>query len=145
MAGHHHIGLMFEDLEFHVSGEKIEKKCMEKVKALEDKISVRKSRIAKIREEHRITDADLIELLSENARNEFANHGTYTLHTNKPANASGEDERIIPAGAISNFNTENTAMGKELTEVERLKLIVRNIDTEIKHELGFDELEYLGL
>lgn len=142
---HRSIHHMFSEVKFHKSGKVIREKAGEKIKALEAKIGERKARIARIRKDYDITDADMIELLSAKARNQLAEGGTYTL-SNKIVR--GEDkpmEVTIAAGIINNIDTENALMTQEKDHVERLGLIERNIDADVKHEIGFDELDYLGL
>jgi hypothetical protein len=144
---HHNIHSLFGMIKFHQPGSTIKAKAEEKIKLLNAKIEERKKRIAKIRTDHKITDADLVELLSEKARNQFAQQGSYTLCSNSIRGQGKErgEEITIAAGVINNFNTENNLIGQEQEHAERLALLARNIDVNIKHEVTFEELEYLML
>ena len=148
MAGIHGnmIKSMFSRVKFFKSGQVIKNQAEAKAKQITAKIAERQDRIRKLREDYKITDADMIELLSDQARVRLATVGSYSLSSNAPMpRAKDEPERLIPAGLVNNLNTERALIEQEKEQVSRLELIARNIDVNLSHEIDFEELEYLGL
>lgn len=143
---HANIRSLFTEIKFTKQGSIIKRQAQKKVKQLQAKVKERKERIAKIRSDNEITDADLIELLSEKARHLFSQQGSYTL-TNKIShdNPNKSEEVTIAAGVINNINTENNLIGQELEHVQRLGILIRNINPSKVHSISFEELEYLDL
>jgi hypothetical protein len=153
MAVFRNIEHMFGDVEFSKTGKDIKDKSEAKIKLLSAKIEERKERIKKTRKDYDITDADLVELY----RAKQANHGAsmYTISSvlkpcsnavvNRTGNNLGEEktEKIIPAGVISNIDTEHIAIQTEQDQRERLNLLSRNIDVNTSHKMNFEELQYL--
>lgn len=146
MAVFQNIGHMFSQIEFTKTGKELKDKADIKIKKLLAKIEERKERIKKIRHDYNITDAVLAELYRLQRQNAGAT--TYSVSNalvNRTGNKIGAEtgEMTIPAGVVTNLDTENTAIGCETDQAERLQLLSRNIDTAAKHKTDFAELEYL--
>lgn len=125
---------MFNAVKFKKKGDVYKAHAVKKVTALEDKIVERQQRIAKIKAEYNITDADLFEALSNNQMQQ-------TYSNSQPlANA----RQSIPAGILQNIQTERVNISTEKGHVDRLGLLARNIDVDVMHDITFDELEFLG-
>lgn len=123
---------------------------------LEAKVTDRQGRVARIREAFDISDADMIDLLTQHANPVTTNAQvkmSYTIETN-----GGEEGevRIIAAGVIQNLVTEKSLIEQEQETIKQLKRICRNLKP-ITHfgengeaytqdfvTLSDSELEYLG-
>lgn len=139
---------------FVMGGAKLRELALKRKQGLEEMIAVREGRIAKIREEYKITDKDIIELLQEKARRENGryNNGpigaaSYMLGS---ADDSEDDEpapmpRAIPAGVVALMDTENDNISQEKAAVKRLRTITDNMDPDGKFPVTLSDLEFLGL
>lgn len=120
-----------------------------------NKIEERGVRIKKMREEHKVTDAVLIDI--QNQMRAQLKRGEERMSYTSKVQASGgvEDEVTIGAGVINYLLTEQDHMDGEKAQVERLDTIVRNLrdvtgytangtSYVVKPKLSYDELKYLG-
>lgn len=140
MITHINASAVLPKVKFEKTGAEIKFKVDLKIVKLLDKIEERKKRIADIRKHNNISDEDLIELLSDHARESFSNTGIYNLRQK-----GNNPERLIPAGVINQMDTENRLKAEEEEHVERLSLISRNINTSpgSMFEVSYQDLEYL--
>jgi hypothetical protein len=114
----------------------------EKIKALRAKIAERETRIKRLRDEYKITDVILIELLTQaRASTKRGEHKmSYTVNSNTPrvqeidaavdetgVKPSAANEFVIGAGVVNNLMTEGDLAQSERDEVDRLSLIARNL------------------
>lgn len=121
-----------------------------KVAAVRHKISEREGRIAKIREEYKITDAQIIDMLAKQRKNSRDNMSSYSY------TAGNGQEVTIGAGTINNLLTERDYIEGERAHVEKLDMIIRNLKEAIHYApdgkrfttdtqtLSCSEIEYLG-
>lgn len=161
------IGHLFK-FEFEKPSAEIVAKVNDKIAALKQKIAERQSRVAKLREEYGITDAVLIDLLTQARaaikRNEPRmnySFGSVSLANLKQTlEAAQQEEVTIGAGIVNNLLTENDNIEAEKMQVQRLEMIARNLrdlpDPTIRvltpgterpmrgHRLSYEEMEYLG-
>ncbi len=120
------------------------------------KIEERAVRIGKMREEHNVTDAVLIDIQNQmRAQAKRGNEERISYTSNARTNEGMQDEVTIGAGVINFLLTEQDHMDGEKLQVERLEMIIRNlVDVTaytangtayiVKPELSYDELKYLG-
>jgi len=143
MAVFRDISHMFTSFKYFKRGSVIIKKATIKCCAIEAKIKVRNHRVEDIRKQYDITDADLVELYRQKQQNSGAS--TYTLTSNSASGKKTQpSEKVIPAGAIANIDTELAAITNEKNQAEHLSLMIRNLDPKKTHEIDFSELEFLG-
>ena len=160
MASNIRIESMFGGLSFTKSAEDIRIAAARKSVFLESKITERKNRVSQLRKEYNISDADLIQLLTEARRDLEARTSrmSYSISNAGVAGAAGDDSRIIGAGVVSNILTESDQIEAEKDQVKRLGLIIRNLKPiprfaegtgaplpEEEFHVNFADLEYLGL
>lgn len=130
-------------------------KAMDKVTALESKVEERKKRIVKTREEYEVTDAMMIDLLQQAREqlvsNRTSQQQTYSVTKHGSDKAMSEETVVIGAGVVNMLFTEQGFIEAEKKEINRLQLIIRNLDDipdengkSRGHNLGEDELRYLG-
>lgn len=142
----HHL---FNGLVFSATPDKILPAVERKIAELTSKITERKGRIAKIREEHEITDGDLILLLQIVARQ--STEAFYTLVSNVHRAPLGQEarsqevERVIPAGIVKNLMAEQEMIDSETELCRRLGIVRRNLPEGKDQTLSFYDLEFLGL
>lgn len=124
-----------------------------KVAKLSEKILEREARITSLRESYQITDTDMIQLLSQQARDAVSNaritSTTYSV-------GSGDDCRVIGAGVVQNLSTEQLLIEQEKEHIDRLTLVARNLRPIRRYgvggesfeqdsfELSYADLEFLG-
>lgn len=130
-----------------------------KVQNVKAKIEERKGRIAKIREENKITDAMLSDMVIQYMQDQQRGQ-TRVSYSNsvQPDPKKKSEEVTIPAGVIANIITEKGLIESESSEVKKLSLILRNlrdtlphvgdngllVERPAVHVLTDDEIEYLG-
>lgn len=134
-------------LVFKVPTQTLQDALVKKVKLLGEKIDVRRGRVRKIREENRITDEVLIELLKMARAASSASFYTVTSSVRSdPTTQTQEDTVTISAGIVANMMSEEDAMKEELNASDRLATILANICfVEGPVELSFDEVKFLNL
>jgi len=88
-----------------------------KIRALKAKIALRDTRIAKIRTEHKLKDADLVALLQAENR---AHRGHMALTSSVELPSGRGTVRHIPAGVLAELSAESEAKATELAAIEHL-------------------------
>ena len=121
-----------------------------------NKIEERGVRIKKMREEHKVSDAVLIDIQNQMRAQEKRGVERMSYTSNAQTSAGGVQEEVtIGAGVINFLLTEQDHMDGEKSQVERLETIVRNLRDvtaytasgtpyTVKPKLGYEELKYLG-
>lgn len=150
----HTIHNMF-NFHFRKSSDVITEKMRNKATQLRAKIEERKVRVQRLREEYKITDAVLIDLL-EQAR-EAARKGdvakmSYSVSNSQHSPKGMQDDNFtIGAGVVNNLLTEGDFIKSEEAAVRKLELIARNLQDDedengkkVGHVLRQEEAEYLG-
>jgi hypothetical protein len=140
---------------FHFSFEKTAAEVVvaasAKVKQIEEKISEREERIAKIRAEYKIDDKALIDILEKMRKNAGTSAITYSV-SNMAGPDDGEQQEVtIGAGLVQLLMTERDLINSETDQVTRLGLLIRNLK-DGRDEFGnpsgvrlsYEELEFLG-
>lgn len=160
MASNIRIESLFGGLSFTKTAAEITYVAKIKRGQIEAKIAERKERILKLRDEYNISDADLIQLLTEARRDLEARTSrmSYSISNSSGGTAGGADEKIIGAGVVSNILTESDQIEAEKDQVKHLGLIVRNLKPiprfcdgtgaalpEEEFHVSKADLEYLGL
>lgn len=149
------IDRLFTNLTFEKTATEIVSAANTKISQINAKIEERVGRISTLREENRITDAVLVDVL--NQMREAANKGREVhVYNSTVASSSGRTEEVaVGAGLINNLLTEQDFITAEKQQVERLNFIVRNLRDVTKYTpsgspfvqkftLSFDELRFLG-
>lgn len=126
------------------------------------KIEERRERVRRIKAEYEITDSALVEIISRYHRDmqrgvTGASYSNSVVVQNSPQQP--QSEKLVPAGVVANLMTEMQYLDSEAEEVERMKLILANlqqsvlathpttgatITREAVHTLTDSELRYLG-
>lgn len=146
---------------FSKKGSEIKTGGDKRLKQLNSKVKEREVRITNLRKEYEISDSDLVELMRK-AMNDRDHIGTYSIRSvMATAKAGGlgatrtktgvgtdvshqEYEKVVPAGVIQNILTEQSAIENEKDQIERLEIILRNLDIKAIHKVSLFDLEYLG-
>jgi hypothetical protein len=127
--------------------------CHKKIAVLGNKIQERKGRLSAMREEYKITDAILIELLQQARKAQNDARQTYQT-SNMVKGSDGkftEETFTVGAGVVNMLLTETDFIEGEKKQAEKLTLIVGNL-RDVPDENGFfrghhlseDALRYLG-
>ena len=125
-----------------------------KTKAIQAKIEERSTRIHKMRADHKITDAVLIDLQQQMRANE-RNTATVYNSTVPSRDGGGEVTVSVGAGVINFILTEYDFISGEKAQVEHMDLMTRNlrevtrrtangVEYVEKFKLSYDELKFLG-
>ena len=147
----------FNRVTFQKTTSEIKTKAQTKVAQIKSKITEREQRIHRLREEYKITDAVLIDLLTQ-ARNDLVQGALKMFYNSTVSSAQGSDQTqnvTIGAGVVTNILTEKDAMAAEEIQVTRLELVIRNISDVMRitsngmsyvepHTLSFEEMTFLG-
>lgn len=144
---------ILSNLSFSKSSVEIRTAVREKLERIRAKITEREGRIATLRSTYEITDTDMIQLLSQQARDAISNaritSTTYSVGTD-------DNTKIIGAGVVQNLMTEQALIEQEREQITRLDLVVRNLRPLPRHgqngeaweddsfDLGYSDLEFLG-
>lgn len=142
---------------FEKSADEIVAAAKKKSMELLDKVEKRSVRIQKMRAEHKVTDAVLIDIQHQmRAQQKRGEQDRMSYTSNAPTTAGGPEEEVtIGAGVINFLLTEQDHMDGEKAQVERLEMIVRNLrdvtaytasgtPIVVKPKLSYEELKYLG-
>lgn len=147
---------MFGNFTFEKSVAEISAAVAAKIEALKEKISDRIDRVACIRKEFDISDADLISLLSQANQDAVSNRSLAATSLSYNVNASDGETKTIQAGVVQNLLTEQQLIEQEKDSVTRLSLIRRNLRpithfaddgtqyTQTTFRLSEAEIDYLG-
>jgi hypothetical protein len=128
--------------------------CKAKEIALRSKIEDREGRVARIRAEYKITDAILIDLLSQARAAAKRNDSLMNYSSSVQPNDSGEPQTVtVGAGVVNMLLTERDFIDGEKGQADKLALIGRNLRdftddrgiARASHHLSYDELRFLGL
>jgi hypothetical protein len=133
------------------SAAEIVQHAKEKAAQIRAKIEDREVRIQRIREEYKINDAVLVDIMAKARRGEAM---FYTSNV-KSEDGSGEEEITIGAGVVNMLLTERDHVEGEKSNVEKLDMIVRNLKDHRRyapdgkeyaegHQLTTAELKFLG-
>lgn len=150
----HNVSYLF-NWNFEKSTEEIIKAAQTKLEGLLAKIKEREVRIFKTREEYKISDAALIDVLEQARKQAQVGHTaamSYSTSNVSSNNGKMTEEAItIGAGVVNFLLTERDFIESEKDAAKRLGLMIRNLrdnkDENGKitgHLLSYDELEYLG-
>jgi len=126
---------MFRLIKFEKTGEEIRTHILPLVVALETKVAEREGRIAKIRAEYDITDADVIEAMAQMQR------GAYSTNAIGPTTIT---KKQIPHGVFTNLEAEQSAIYTEREQIKKLTIVARNLDSATNYHLSYEELEWLS-
>ena len=156
---------LFSQFQFEKPAAEIVEAAKRKSAAIETKIREREARIIRLREEHKITDTVLIDVMRQARALQSSGGGdkmSYSVsNTNPQPGAKGltEDTITIGAGVVNNLLTEQDAIEGERAQVARLGFVIRNLaDVPVfssgsdgatrlgvrGHRLSYSELEFLG-
>lgn len=155
---------MFHGIEFEKTGSRFKAAALKKIKQLKAKVTERENRIAKVKEDWQIDDSVLVEILAKGFNAHTAYYGatgpTGAQGANGPRGISGSTGRgkrgsggmktesaapiPIPNSVVQNIVSERHSIDAEKDQIENLGLLARNINTQKKHEITFEELKYLG-
>jgi hypothetical protein len=138
---------------FQKSSKEIVAASTKKAAELRAKIIERERRITKIREENGITDAVLIDVLTQARSAAKANAQSYTSNVRVAAATGGLTEQTVTvnAGTVNNLLTEKDFIDAERMQADKLDVIGRNLQdlpdaagVPRGHKLAHAELVYLG-
>lgn len=141
---------------FEKTSEEIVTASTKKAKDIRNKIEERGIRIKKMRDEHKVTDAVLLDI--QNQMRAQQKRGVETMSYTSNAQSSGggvQEEVTIGAGVINFLLTEQDHIDGEKSQVERLDTIIRNLRPvtgyapdgstyTVRPKLSYEELKYLG-
>jgi hypothetical protein len=141
---------------FEKTADEIITAAKKKVVDVRNKIEERGMRIQKMRAEHKVSDAVLIDIQNQMRAQEKRGVERMSYTSNAQTSAGGVQEEVtIGAGVINFLLTEQDHMDGEKGQVERLETIIRNLRDVtaytaggtpfiVKPKLGYEELKYLG-
>lgn len=142
---------------FEKTSDEIIAASKKKVVDVRNKIEERGVRIKKMREEHKVTDAVLIDIQNQmRAQQKRGEQNQMSYTSNVQASAGGVQEEVtIGAGVINFLSTEQDHLDGEKVQVERLDTIIRNLrdvtgytangtSYVVRPKLNYEELKYLG-
>ena len=148
---------MFHNFTYQKTVDELKEAMTNKVAFLIKKVAERETRIARIREEYDITDADMITLLTQAANQAVSNARMPMSYNLSTADGNGGDEvRLVAAGVVQNLITEKTLIEEEQGSITHLERIVRNLKpvmcfgangeayVQDSFSLGDGELDFLG-
>ena len=138
---------------FEKSAEEITAAAIKKATAIRVKVEERVGRIKAMRDEHKITDAVLIDIQQQMRANERNMATIY--NSTVPSRDGGEMTVSVGAGVINFILTEYDFISGEKAQVEHLDLMVRNLRDVTRRtasgstyvelfKLSYDELKFLG-
>lgn len=146
----HHI---LSNLTFAKTSLEIRTQARAKIERIQAKIAEREQRISTLRAAYEISDQDMIQLLSQQARNATSNSHVLSVTYNVGAD---ENAKIIGAGVVQNLMTEQSLIEQERAQIARLEMVVSNLRP-IRHhgangepyevdtfDVSYSDLEFLG-
>lgn len=146
---------VLHSLSFSKSSAEIKDKATAKILLLVAKITEREGRVARLRNEFEISDADLIKLLSQAASDATSNVRVATTMSYNIG--SNDNVRVVAAGVVQNLLTEQQLIEQERDLVVKLQMVIRNLrpvvhyaqDTGARYEvdafpLSESDLDFLG-
>jgi len=150
------INHLFGKLTFTKSASEIIEFARRKTIKVNAKIHEREKRVQKLRDEYRIDDAALIQLLTAARNNVQAMSFTYSMSNLPIKDKTETGECEIAAGVVNNILTENDFIKSEKNQVKTLDRIIRNLKPieeytsdgtklpDSEFVLTTKELDYLG-
>jgi hypothetical protein len=141
---------------FEKSADEVIAAAKKKVVDVRNKIEERGVRIQKMRAEHKVTDAVLIDIQNQMRAQDKRGVERMSYTSNAQTSAGGVQEEVtIGAGVINFLITEQDHMDGEKAQVERPETIIRNLRDVTaytangtsyvnKFKVGYEELKYLG-
>jgi hypothetical protein len=142
---------------FEKTADEVVAATTKKTKNIRDKIEERGVRIKKLREEHKITDAVLIDIQNQmRAQQKLGERERMSYTSNAVSSGGGVQEEVtIGAGVINHLLTEQDYIDGEKAQVERLDVMARNLREVVRRtangtvytelfKLSYEELKYLG-
>lgn len=120
-----------------------------RIKETRAKVDDRRKRIVDLRAAHDITDADMVELLTQQRANDRAQfYSLSSVAVAAPAGRKGAQAspttRAIAAGVVANLAQESDLVRSESEAAERWTVIHRNLDQTREHTVTLADLEFLG-
>ena len=140
---------------FEKSTTEIVEACQKKERDLRAKMEEREARVTRIRSEYKITDAVLIDLLSQARAASKRNDALMNYSSNAAvSNDTGVPQTVtVGAGVVNMLLTERDFIDGEKAQADKLSVIARNLRdytdergiVRTAHRLGYDEIRFLGL
>jgi len=146
---------LFNSITFEKTAEEIRTAAREKAHRIDLKIEERKQRIRRTRDEHKITDAVLNDIMNQ-MRAQAQNAAIAQYSSSVRSDDGGGDQTVtVGAGVVNFLLTEQDFISGEKAQVERLELLVRNIKNVHRRtasgseyvelfRLTYEELKFLG-
>ena len=141
---------------FEKTAEEIVTAAKKKAGDIRNKIEERGVRIQKMRTEHKVTDAVLIDIQNQMRAQQKRGEERMSYTSNAVSSGGGVQEEVtIGAGVINFLLTEQDHMDGEKAQVERLDVMMRNL-REVRRrtangesyvelfKVGYEELKYLA-
>jgi len=141
---------------FEKSADEIVAKAKDKATSIRRKIEEREVRIKRTREEYKISDAMLVDIMAQ-AREQMQRGAAALVYNSKVRSDDGmrEEDVTIGAGVINMLLTERDHIEGEKAQVDKLDAIVRNLKDLRRHApdgkeymeghaLNMAELKFLG-
>ena len=142
-------------LNFELTTQELKDACTRKEREIRAKIEEREGRVTRVRSEYKITDAVLVDLLTQaraaNKRNDAMTNYTSNAQI---VNNEGEFTMVtVGAGVVNMLMTERDFIDGERSQADKLALIARSLrnftdDRGIarsSHRVSYEELRFLGL
>ena len=140
---------------FEKSTTEIVEACQKKAHDLRTKMEEREARVTRIRSEYKITDAVLIDLLSQARAASKRNDALMNYSSNAAvSNETGVSQTVtVGAGVVNMLLTERDFIDGEKAQADKLSVIARNLRdytdergiVRTSHRLGYDEIRFLGI
>lgn len=136
---------LFGDFTYVIPRDALGTAILAKIDKLRAKVAERAVRIDRIRQENKITDAILVDLLRQ-AKDSRSNNATYYSVSQPQFEGKNSSELVVGAGVLASLQAENDAMDKEKKSISRLERVERNL-AYIKGDctLSYEELQFLDL
>jgi len=141
---------------FEKPAAEIVERAKDKAVTTRRKIEEREVRIKRVREEYKISDAALVDIMAQ-ARDQMQRGAMALVYNSKVRSDDGlrEEDVTIGAGVVNMLLTERDHIEGEKSQVEKLDMIVRNLKDLRRyapdgkeymqgHELTAVELKFLG-
>jgi hypothetical protein len=141
---------------FEKPAAEIVERAKNKAAAIRAKIEEREVRIKRVREEYKISDSMLVDIMAQ-AREQLQRGAAMLIYNSKVRSDDGlrEEDVTIGAGVVNLLLTERDHIEGEKSQVERLDMIARNLKDKRRyapdgkeymqgHELNAVELKFLG-
>lgn len=140
---------------FEKPSAEIVERAKNKAAMIRHKIEEREIRIKRVREEYKISDAALVDIMAQ-AREQMQRGAAMLVYNSKVRSDDGREEDVtIGAGVVNLLLTERDHIEGEKSQVEKLDMIARNLKDLRRyapdgkeytqgHELTAAELKFLG-